>query len=32
MRFDLSDEEWAVIDPLLPTGDVPRIVSTTGGI
>ena len=20
MRFDLSDEEWAVIEPLLPTG------------
>ena len=20
MRFDLSDEEWAVIEPLLPAG------------
>ena len=20
MRFDLSDEEWVVIEPLLPTG------------
>ncbi len=20
MRFDLSDKEWAVIEPLLPTG------------
>ncbi|MCH7778940.1 MAG: IS5/IS1182 family transposase, partial [Gemmatimonadetes bacterium] len=20
MRFDLSDEEWAVIEPLLPKG------------
>ena len=25
MRFDLSDEEWAVIATLLPNGGGPRI-------